>query len=81
MKVTTLQQNGKNPHHGIWMFLKIVGFPLKSSHFDRDFHYKPSILVVPLFLETPIYHNTPINNPPPKKKQIHQATNQMQLAV
>ena len=27
----------------------------KSSHFNRVFHYKPSILGVPLYLETPIY--------------------------
>ena len=26
----------------------------KSSHLNRVFHYKPSILGVPLFLETPI---------------------------
>jgi len=25
----------------IWMFPKIVGFPPKSSHFNRVFHYKP----------------------------------------
>ena len=29
----------------IWMFPKIVGFPPKSSIFDRVFHYKPSIWV------------------------------------
>ena len=28
----------------IWMFPKIVGFTPKSSHFNRVFHYKPSIL-------------------------------------
>ena len=42
--------------HGIftiWMFPKIVGFPPKSSHFNRVFHYKPSILGFP-YLETPI---------------------------
>ena len=34
---------------------KYRGTP-KSSHFNRIFHYKPSILgVLPLFLETPIY--------------------------
>ena len=31
------------------------GGPPKSSIFNRVFHYKPSILGVPLFLETPIY--------------------------
>ena len=37
-----------------WMFPKIVGFPPKSSIFNRVFHHKPSILgVFPLFLETP----------------------------
>ena len=35
-----------------WMFPKIVGFP-QNIHFNRVFHYKPSILGVPLFLETP----------------------------
>ena len=35
---------------------KIGGFPPKSSHFNRIFHYKPSILGEnPLFLETPIF--------------------------
>ena len=29
----------------------------KSSIFNRVFHYKPSILGIPLFLETPIYEN------------------------
>ena len=34
------------------MFPKIV-VPPKSSHFNRVFHYNPSILGYPLFLETP----------------------------
>ena len=35
----------------IWVFPKIMGKPPKSSNFNRDFHYKPSILgVFPLFL-------------------------------
>ena len=34
------QKNGGN--------YKIVGFPPKSSHFNRVFHYKPSIFGVPL---------------------------------
>ena len=37
----------------IWVFPKIMGFP-QIIHF-RVFHYKPSILGVPLFSETPIY--------------------------
>ena len=40
----------------IWMFPKMVvspNHPLKN----RDFHYKPSILGLPLFLETPIYQD------------------------
>jgi len=37
----------------IWVFPKI-GVP-QIIHFSRVFHYKPSILGVPLFLETPIY--------------------------
>ena len=32
---------------------KIVGFPPKSSHFNRDFHYKPSILGYPNFWKHP----------------------------
>ena len=31
--------------------------PPKSTIFNRVFHFKPSILGVPLFLETPICHN------------------------
>jgi len=27
------------PGEGIWMFAKMVGFPPKSSHFNRVFHY------------------------------------------
>ena len=38
----------------IWVFPKIGVFPPKSSHFNRVFHYKPSILGYPLFLETSI---------------------------
>ena len=37
-----------------WVFPKIVGFPPKIIHFNRVFHYKPSIFGVPLFLETSI---------------------------
>ena len=37
----------------IWMFPKIVGFPPKSSHFNRVFHYKPSILGYPYFWKHP----------------------------
>ena len=37
----------------IWVFPKIVGFPPQIIHFNRVFHYKPSILG--LFLETPIW--------------------------
>ena len=36
----------------IWVFPKIMVPP---NHPSRVFHYKPSILGVPLFLETPIY--------------------------
>ena len=36
----------------IWVFPKIV-YP-QIIHFNRGFHYKPPILGVPLFLETPI---------------------------
>ena len=36
------------------MFPKMVGFPPKSSHFNRVFHYKPSILGYHYFSETPI---------------------------
>ena len=32
---------------------KIVGFPPKSSHFNRDFHYKSSILGYPNFWKHP----------------------------
>ena len=39
----------------IWMFPRTGFFPPKSCHFNRVFHYKPSILGVPLFLETPIW--------------------------
>ena len=45
----------------IWMFPKMVGFPPKSSHSNRVFHYKPSILGYP---GTPIFENTHINPPP-----------------
>ena len=40
----------------IWMFPKIVGFPPKSSIFNRVFHYfhHPFWGVLSLFLETPI---------------------------
>ena len=41
------------------MFPKIVGFPSKSSHFNRVFHYKPSNLGYPYFLETPICSSYP----------------------
>ena len=57
----TLQLSVGGHWHGtlrfsIWMFPRIRVGPTKSSHFDRVFHYKPSILVVfPLFLETPIF--------------------------
>ena len=37
----------------IWGFPKIVGFPPQIIHFNRVFHYKPSILGVP-----PIFGNT-----------------------
>ena len=43
-------------------------FP-KSSHFNRVFHYKPSILGVSLFLETPIYVGYEL-----QKKQEDQAS-------
>ena len=37
----------------IWMFPKIVGFPPKIIHFNRVFHYKPSILGYPYFWKHP----------------------------
>ena len=45
---------GQIPSKGsLWVFLKIM-VP-QIIHFNRDFHYKPSILGVPLFLETPLW--------------------------
>jgi len=38
----------------MWVFPKIVGFPPKSSIFNRVFHYKPLHFGIPLFLETPM---------------------------
>ena len=35
------------------MYPKIVGFPPKSSNFNRVFHYKPSILGYPYFWKHP----------------------------
>ena len=37
----------------IWVLPKIVGFPPKSSIFNRFFHYKPSILGYPYFWKHP----------------------------
>ena len=31
--------DGKNPTKNKWVFPKIAGFPPKSSHFNRVFHY------------------------------------------
>ena len=40
-------------HASIWVYPK-KWYP-QIIHFNRGFHYKPSILGVPLFLETSIY--------------------------
>ena len=37
----------------IWVFPKIVVYTPKSSHFNRVFHYKPSILGYPYFWKHP----------------------------
>ena len=37
----------------VWMFPKIGVFPPKSSHYNRVFHYKPSILGYPYFWKHP----------------------------
>ena len=41
--------------HHVFLIAMIWGFPPKSSILIGIFHYKPSILGVPLFLETPIF--------------------------
>ena len=37
----------------IWVFPKMVGFPSQIIHFNRVFHYKPSILGYPYFWKHP----------------------------
>ena len=44
-----------DPSDSIWMFLKIGGFTPQVIHFNRGFHYKPSILGCKT---TPIFGNT-----------------------
>ena len=53
----------------IWVFPKIVGFPPKSSNFNRDFHYKSSILgySTPILGKHPYILPFNMNQPPPKK--------------
>ncbi len=48
-----------------WVFPEIVVFPPKSSHFNRVFHYKPSILGVksPYFWFNTHILNLPLNSP------------------
>ena len=51
--------NGWDPGY-IWMFPKMVGFPPKSSIFNRVFHYKPSILGYHYFRKHPYMLWNPI---------------------
>ena len=56
-------------HGSIWMFPKIVGFPPKSSNFNRVFHYKPPHFGVfpPIFGNTSlgsIWISPSMENPP-----------------
>ena len=52
-----------------WMFLKIVVYP-QIIHFNRDFHYKPSILGYPYFWKHPFgYRIAPL--PPPIRRGVY----------
>ena len=46
VRVIFWYEKHRNPR---WVFPKIVGFPPKWIHFNRVFHYKPSILGYPYF--------------------------------
>ena len=60
-------QKHENPRYDlrIWVFPKIMGFPPKSSIFNRVFHYKPSILGYPYFWKHPFQSNQ-LEDPHPK---------------
>ena len=51
--------------NSIWMFPKIV-VPPKSSHFNRVFHYKPSILGYPYFWKHPYVFRWLVGSPSTK---------------
>ena len=59
VKLCQFNRTKVKDHRVIWMFPKIV-VP-QIIHFNRVFHYKPSILGVSLFLETPIWKGSEVH--------------------